>query len=112
MGCGRRALISMACFWEIELVDAKNVVLWGLSQGCAASLVALLTWDGEPFGAVVGMCGWLPFRKHLEEIASNERAQKVVVIFCCVAKDSGQSNISDKCEDPGNSKTCRYGRVP
>lgn len=44
---------------------AKNVVLGGLSQGCAASLVALLLWEGEDLGAVVGMCGWLPFAEGL-----------------------------------------------
>src|SRR5205814_7072725 len=41
----------------------------GLSQGCAATLVSLLTWDGDVLAAAVGMCGWLPFRKHLEDIA-------------------------------------------
>ena len=52
---------------EIAVVSggAKNVVLGGLSQGCAASLVALLLWEGENLGAVVGMCGWLPFAKSL-----------------------------------------------
>lgn len=54
---------------EIALVGAGNVVLGGLSQGCAASLVALLMWEGEPLGAAFGMCGWLPFRKQMEEIA-------------------------------------------
>lgn len=53
---------------EIALVGAENIVLWGLSQGCAAVLISLLTWDGEPLAAAVGMCGWLPFQKHLEEI--------------------------------------------
>jgi predicted esterase len=52
---------------EIELVGPRNVVLWGLSMGCAAALVVALTWQGEPIGAVVGMCGWLPFRRRLEE---------------------------------------------
>jgi predicted esterase len=47
---------------EIEVVGgAQNVVLMGLSQGCAASLVATLLWEGEVFGGVVGMCGYLPF---------------------------------------------------
>ncbi|KAG4422078.1 hypothetical protein IFR04_004819 [Cadophora malorum] len=46
---------------EFAVVGAKNVVLWGLSQGCATSLATLLTWDGEPLAAAVGMCGWLPF---------------------------------------------------
>lgn len=52
---------------EIAIVPggAKNVVLGGLSQGCAASLVALLLWEGENLGAVVGMCGWLPFAEAL-----------------------------------------------
>ncbi|KAK0507872.1 hypothetical protein JMJ35_009761 [Cladonia borealis] len=54
---------------EIEIVGAGNVVLGGLSQGCAASLIALLMWEGqEPLGAAFGMCGWLPFRKQMEEI--------------------------------------------
>ena len=51
---------------ETEIVGAKNVVLWSLSQGCAASLVALLTWEGEGIGAMLGMCGWLPFRQAME----------------------------------------------
>lgn len=46
---------------------AANVVLGGLSQGCAASLVALLLWDGAPLAAAVGMCGWLPFAERLIE---------------------------------------------
>lgn len=48
---------------EIEVVGAENVALIGISQGCASSLVATLLWEGEPFGGVAGMCGYLPFRK-------------------------------------------------
>ncbi|KAL9015517.1 MAG: hypothetical protein Q9185_007082 [Variospora sp. 1 TL-2023] len=55
----------------IEDVGAENVVLGGLSQGCAASLIALLTWNGEPIAAAFGMCGWLPFRMQMEEIAGS-----------------------------------------
>jgi predicted esterase len=54
---------------EIKAVKKENVVLWGLSQGCALSLASLLTWDGEPFAAVVGMCGWLPYGNELKRIA-------------------------------------------
>jgi predicted esterase len=53
---------------EIEIVGAKNVVIMGLSQGCAASIVAALLWTGEPLGAVVGICGYLPFRKSMKEV--------------------------------------------
>lgn len=54
---------------EIGLVPggAKNIVFGGLSQGCAASLTAMLLWEGERLGAVVGMCGWLPFAERLME---------------------------------------------
>ncbi|KAL8393720.1 hypothetical protein RB595_003456 [Gaeumannomyces hyphopodioides] len=56
--------------------DARSVVLVGLSQGCAASLVSLLLWEGPALGAVVGMCGWLPFceriREQLDEGAGGE----------------------------------------
>ncbi|KAH7305291.1 Alpha/Beta hydrolase protein [Stachybotrys elegans] len=54
---------------EIALVPdgAASIVFGGLSQGCAASLVALLLWQGDPFGGFIGMCGWLPFRQRLEE---------------------------------------------
>ncbi|KAH9863699.1 hypothetical protein J1614_009631 [Plenodomus biglobosus] len=52
---------------EIKIVGAANVVLMGLSQGCAASIVATLLWQGEPFGALVGMCGYLPFRKGMQD---------------------------------------------
>src|SRR5436189_5036386 len=54
---------------EIKIVgSAGNVVLGGLSQGCAASLISHLLWDGEPLAAAVGMCGWLPFRTNMENI--------------------------------------------
>lgn len=46
---------------------APNVVLGGLSQGCAASLISLLLWEGPPVAAVFGMCGWLPFAARLFE---------------------------------------------
>ncbi|KAK8093894.1 hypothetical protein PG997_000579 [Apiospora hydei] len=47
---------------------AKNVVFGGLSQGCAASLVALLLWDGDPLGAFVGMAGWFPYAYRLSNL--------------------------------------------
>ncbi|KAI4273488.1 MAG: hypothetical protein LQ337_004589 [Flavoplaca oasis] len=69
----------------IAQVGARNVVLGGLSQGCAAALIALLTWDGEPIVAAFGMCGWLPFRKQMEDIL--------------VASESGAENMSGDVDD-------------
>lgn len=54
---------------EIQLVGALNVILWGLSQGCATSLTTLLLWQGPEIAATIGMCGWLPLRKRLEDAA-------------------------------------------
>ena len=48
-------------------IGAKNVVLMGLSQGCAVGLVSLLLWKREMLGGFVGMCGWLPLRKNMSE---------------------------------------------
>jgi len=56
---------------EIAAVGQGNVVLGGLSQGCAATLISLLTWDGEPLPAAFGMCGWLPFRKQMDDIGQS-----------------------------------------
>ncbi|KAL2135757.1 hypothetical protein VTI74DRAFT_7127 [Chaetomium olivicolor] len=53
---------------------AANVVLGGLSQGCAAALVALLLWEGPLLAAAIGMCGWLPFAARLAEEAGGARA--------------------------------------
>ncbi|KAI9661254.1 MAG: hypothetical protein M1821_009581 [Bathelium mastoideum] len=58
---------------EIDVVGSGNVVLGGLSQGCAAALVSLLTWSGEPIPAVVGMCGWLPFHKMLQDVVNHDK---------------------------------------
>jgi predicted esterase len=55
---------------EIDMVGAENVLLGGLSQGCATSLVSLLLWDGPPLKAIFGMCGWLPYQSRLQEIVS------------------------------------------
>lgn len=42
---------------EIDIIGSRNVLIIGLSQGCATALVSLLTWEGAPFAAVIGMCG-------------------------------------------------------
>ena len=60
----------------IDEIGAGNVVLGGLSQGCAATLISLLTWDGEPIAAGFGMCGWLPFRKQMEEISCPSKLEQ------------------------------------
>ncbi|KAK4865004.1 hypothetical protein LT330_001627 [Penicillium expansum] len=67
-----RDLISQ----EVHILGAgshQKIILWGLSQGCAAGIFTLLGgWlDASKIrtiGAFVGMSGWLPFEQQLQEI--------------------------------------------
>lgn len=68
---------------EAELVGQASVVLIGLSQGCAIGLHTLLSTQSEasshsgvdgltskqdlpPFGAFIGMSGWMPLARDLQ----------------------------------------------
>ncbi|TVY58696.1 Acyl-protein thioesterase 1 [Lachnellula cervina] len=90
---------------EIEEVGEGNVVLWGLSQGCATSLVALLTWGGRPFAATVGMCGYLPFANHIEDIAKGGSSEDGDDIFGEEGDDDDDPfcNSGDEDEDEDDS---------
>ncbi|KAJ5652261.1 Phospholipase/carboxylesterase/thioesterase [Penicillium longicatenatum] len=51
----------------------RKIILWGLSQGCAAGIFTILGgWydmsEANTLGEFVGMSGWLPFEQHLREI--------------------------------------------
>ncbi|KAF2454108.1 Alpha/Beta hydrolase protein [Lineolata rhizophorae] len=52
---------------EMEVVPPQNIILGGLSQGCAMAVFILLSLE-FPIGGFVGMSGWLPFEKDLGEI--------------------------------------------
>lgn len=45
--------------------DTGRIVLAGIGQGCAMALMSLMLWDGEPFGAMIGMCGFMPMCDNL-----------------------------------------------
>lgn len=54
---------------EADIVGLENVVLGGLSQGCASGLHVLISFEyeaGQHLGGFFGMSGWLPFAKQLE----------------------------------------------
>ena len=54
----------------VEEVGAGNVVLGGLSQGCAAGLIALLTAapsEVQGVAGFMGLCGYLPFCARMRE---------------------------------------------
>ncbi|TWU75039.1 hypothetical protein ED733_006388 [Metarhizium rileyi] len=52
---------------ETELVgnNSKRIVLAGFSQGGAMALMSGLIWQGDPLGAMVDLCGFMPLVSHL-----------------------------------------------
>ncbi|KAK1756936.1 alpha/beta-hydrolase [Echria macrotheca] len=91
---------------EAELVPggAGSVVIGGISQGCAAALVAAILWEGDELGGVIGMCGYLPFAggitaalekkgEDTEEIDPFERGDE--------EKSQGEEDLDE--EDPGTA---------
>ena len=62
---------------ETKAVGIDSIFLGGLSQGCAAGLIALLLWEGKPLPVFFGMCGYLPFNDLLAEVLSGESSIRV-----------------------------------
>lgn len=79
---------------EVPVVGIGNVFLSGHGQGCATALYALLTYQssvGGVLGGVIGLSGWLPMQKTLNDFAlelkrandtpkNGEQEQKIVRI--------------------------------
>jgi lysophospholipase-2 len=49
---------------EAEMVGTENVILAGISQGCATAIFTLLA-SGLHVGGFVGLCGWLPLAEEI-----------------------------------------------
>ncbi|KAI1329958.1 phospholipase/carboxylesterase [Xylariaceae sp. FL0255] len=60
---------------EVAGVAPSNIILGGLSQGCAMSLSVLLAL-GYTLGGYFGMCGYLPFQQDIEDAIKKERGPK------------------------------------
>ena len=69
---------------EMRFVPCRNIIIGGLSQGCATALCALLTFEPATedkkapeeqgscsLGAMIGMSGWLPFYGVMNDEAIN-----------------------------------------
>jgi predicted esterase len=77
---------------EIKVVGKGNVVLMGLSQGCATSLVAGMLFEGEGLGGVVGMCGYLPFTKEMADLVED-------------GQEAGEEEVFERNAEGDKSKT-------
>lgn len=58
---------------EMSNVPPENIIIGGLSQGCAMSLSVLLSLEHR-LGGFIGMSGYLPFRSEIED-AVNQMAE-------------------------------------
>ncbi|KAL9084957.1 MAG: hypothetical protein Q9165_007823 [Trypethelium subeluteriae] len=65
-----RALIKS----ESQNLPLSNIILGGLSQGCAMTLSVLLSLEYS-LGGFFGMSGWLPFQKEITRLVAEEVEQ-------------------------------------
>jgi predicted esterase len=56
---------------EAQIVPLNHIILGGISQGCATSILALLASDIN-LGGYIGLCSWLPFRKEIDLMAASK----------------------------------------
>ncbi|KAF3483653.1 uncharacterized protein GIQ15_02977 [Arthroderma uncinatum] len=64
---------------EVELVGASNVVIGGLSQGCAQMFHVLLSYANDEhraLGGLVGMSGWLPFKEEIAKLIPGSQTEQ------------------------------------
>lgn len=53
------------------MIPPQNIILGGLSQGCAMALFVLLSLD-FPVSSFFGLSGWLPFRDDIMELINDD----------------------------------------
>lgn len=58
----------LAILKEAEIVPLQNIILGGISQGCATAIMTLLS-TGIMLGGFIGLSGWLPFQEHITSIS-------------------------------------------
>ncbi|PNP75958.1 hypothetical protein FNYG_10818 [Fusarium nygamai] len=56
---------------ELKMVPPQNLIIGGLSQGCAMSLAVLLSLD-HSIGGYIGMSGFLTYQDDLESVVNDE----------------------------------------
>ena len=97
---------------EIATVGAEHVVLWGLSQGCAISLIAMLLWEGPRFAAAIGMCGWLPLRKRMEDVVrAGDVAQDEDNPFASESPETSNEPMTAGSQADKNAETSNIANV-
>ncbi|KAF3925355.1 hypothetical protein ABW20_dc0109821 [Dactylellina cionopaga] len=91
---------------ELKLgITTDRIVLGGLSQGCAASLYAMLCFDRR-IGGCIGMSGWLPFVGYVQDILGNTREKEMMDDGSDIFATSGcdEEGEGEGEEDVGNEE--------
>ncbi|CAK7201695.1 hypothetical protein SEUCBS139899_004404 [Sporothrix eucalyptigena] len=100
----RESFAEIIAIVEHECRDAgiprQNIVLGGLSQGCAMSLICLLALE-QPIGGFVGMSGWLPFQTEIEARAADGNGPE--------RNDAGHGRAGERCSVSTNMDAARQG---
>jgi lysophospholipase-2 len=61
---------------EAKLVPLDNIILGGISQGCAIAVMTLLSCNLR-IGGVMGICGWMPFQGEIAHIAKSSTGSAI-----------------------------------
>ncbi|CAK1359989.1 hypothetical protein CB0940_06104 [Cercospora beticola] len=109
-----RAFIKNILDAEIELVGTSNVVIGGLSQGCAMSLHVLLSLDSDDIdtssqlAGFVGMSGWLPYADTIADVLN--RGQTSVDESAADLDEDGDDDPFATSDDDAGSEDDIWGR--
>jgi predicted esterase len=57
---------------EIKVIPPEQIILAGISQGCATAIHVLFN-SGHRLGGFVGLSGWLPYVSQIEDICRAQR---------------------------------------
>ncbi|KAL8754702.1 MAG: hypothetical protein Q9199_004150 [Rusavskia elegans] len=87
---------------EVGLVPLSNIVLLGISQGCATAIHTLLAGQ-HPLGGFIGIAGWMPFRKQMVDLAGSRKDGACLSKFyddTLGLTGASQSNAQDNATTP------------
>lgn len=77
---------------EAAIIGHENVILGGISQGCAVAIHAFLKGQKKIRG-FIGLCSWLPRRQEIKLLDSTNQAITTPVLLCH-AHDDDVINIT------------------
>lgn len=90
---------------KVEEIGNEDVILWGLSKGCATSLSACLTWEERRLQVspeYAAVCNLQTFSTYVKAISTPTPTMAATIIVTTNMNDfgySGTDNATLNCED-------------